>query len=176
MAPVSGARSGHGSHGPAARTALRRPLYGRRRPATTSPMTRASRPPRAASSPMQRLGMLAGRHDDEPDAHVERPHHVVLGTSPLCCSHRKSGGTSQAPGRRRAAVPCGSTRGRLSVMPPPVMCAMPLMRPASSSGRISGRYERCGSSSASPTVRASSGTCESTVKPRCSKTIRRASE
>ena len=35
-------------------------------------------------------------------------------------------------------------RGRFSVMPPPVMCAMPLIRSASSSGRTAGRYDRCG--------------------------------
>ena len=58
------------------------------------------------------------------------------GTWPRCCSHRNSGGTSHAPASTTAAVPCGSTRGRLSVMPPPVMCAIPLMRPPSSSGRM----------------------------------------
>ena len=80
------------------------------------------------------------------------------GMLPLCCNHRKIGGTSQADVSITAAVPWGSTRGRLSVMPPPVMCAIPLMRPPSSNGRMNGKYERCGSSSASPTVRDSSGT------------------
>ena len=48
----------------------------------------------------------------------------------LCCSQRKSGGTVPRRHRRSPrAVPCGSMRGRLSVMPPPVMCAIPLMRP-----------------------------------------------
>ena len=49
-----------------------------------------------------------------------------------------------------AALPSGSTRGRFSVMPPPVMCAIPFTRPASSNGRTACRYDRCGASSASP--------------------------
>ena len=55
------------------------------------------------------------------------------------------------------AQPSGSIRGRFSVMPPPVMCAMPFTSPASSSGDIARRYERCGASSASPIVVPSSG-------------------
>ena len=49
-------------------------------------------------------------------------------------------------------------RGRFSVMPPPVMCARPFTSPASSSGRTTGRYDRCTRSSSSPMVHPSSST------------------
>ena len=79
------------------------------------------------------------------------------GTRPCSSSHWKRAGTCQRDRSTLATTEAGSTRGRLSVMPPPVMCAMPLIRPPPSSGRTSGRYDRCGSSSASPTVRPSAG-------------------
>ena len=46
----------------------------------------------------------------------------------------KSGGVDQARRSMTAAQPSVSTRGRFSVMPPPVMCAMPLIWPPPSSG------------------------------------------
>ena len=77
-------------------------------------MSRASRPPRAASSPMSDSACVAAGHDDQADPHVEGPHHVVAGDAAALL---------QPPEDRRhfprltsitAAVPWGSTRGRLS--------------------------------------------------------------
>ena len=67
--------------------------------------------------------------------------------------------------RPRAALdlarrsPSGRTRGRFSVMPPPVMCAIPLTSPRSSSGRIDAA-DTSGAARAArrPTVAPSSGT------------------
>ena len=80
----------------------------------------------------------------------------VSGTSPARCSQANSGGTRHAERSTVAWLPAGSTRGRFSVMPPPVMWAIPLIAPDASSGRTVARYERCGVSSASPIVRSAS--------------------
>ena len=99
------------------------------------------------------------------------------GTSPARCSQAKIGGTVQAERSTTACVPGGSTRGRFSVIPPPVMWAMPLIAPDGSSGRMIGRYERCGTSSASPMVRSRRhGTGDPASSPAASNAIRRASE
>ena len=98
------------------------------------------------------------------------------GTRPACCSQVKIGGTVHDAASTTAAVPCGRILGRFSVMPPPVMCAIPLIRPPASRGLIIDRYERCGSSNADATVVPNSGTWLSTVNPRPSKMMRRASE
>ena len=60
-------------------------------------------------------------------------------TSPVSWRKWKSSGIGQLPIRIRAWVSAGSTRGRLSVMPPPVMWAMPCRAALPSSGRIAFR-------------------------------------
>ena len=68
-------------------------------------------------------------------------------------TNERAAGTSQEDASTTAVVPCGSARGRLSVMPPPVICAMPLTRPPSRIGRTAtgtngaaraARRPRCG--------------------------------
>ena len=113
----------------------------------------------------ERLPRIGAARDDQADAHVERPPHVILGHVARSLQPLEDGGTRHRERSMRAAVPAGRIRGRLSVMPPPVMCAIPLMRPDGRSGRMSGRYERCGSSRAAPTVAPSSATCASTRRP-----------
>ena len=70
-------------------------------------MTRASRPPRAASSLDQLLRMVARGDDDEPDTHVERSHHVL--DRHVAASLQPTEERRHLPGRRSttAAVPCG---------------------------------------------------------------------
>ena len=79
---------------------------------------------------------------------------------PRCCRSAKSGGTAHARAidAARRSLPAAS-RGRFSVMPPPVMCAMPFDEPGVEQRpqRRAGS-DRCGASSASPTVAPSSGT------------------
>ena len=121
---------------------------------------RAGSPAAAQRIDERRARRIRRAHDDQPDAHVERPQHVVVGhaAGPLQPLEER-----RHPPRRasiaRVRCPAGSMRGRLSVMPPPVMCAMPLMQPGRRAAAGStDRYERCGASSASPIVRPSSGT------------------
>ena len=78
-------------------------------PGTISPMTRASRPPRAASSPRSALGLIAATDDDQADAHVEGAHHVIdRHDRRHCAASVKSGGTVHEEASTTAAVPCGS--------------------------------------------------------------------
>src|SRR5690242_5517722 len=86
-------------------------------------------------------------------------------TRPRCCRSVKIAGGSHARVSMDAPQPSGRMRGRLSVIPPPVMCASPLTHARSKSGSIDRRYERFGASSASPTVASSSGTNVSTRHP-----------
>ena len=53
------------------------------------------------------------------------------GMCPILRSSSKIGGTGQEPRSMRTPKPSGRMRGVLSVMPPPVMCAAPLSKPAS---------------------------------------------
>ena len=53
----------------------------------------------------------------------------ISGTEPDSPNQRNKAGVRHDRRSTTAAVPFGSTRGRLSVMPPPVMCAMPLTSP-----------------------------------------------
>ena len=85
-------------------------------------------------------------------------------------------GTRHADRSITACVFAGRMRGRFSVMPPPVMCAIPLIVPDGSSGRITGRYVRCGVSSASPIDVVEPGKRDRTSSPATSNAIRRASE
>ena len=63
-----------------------------------------------------------------------------IGTPPLSLQPREQRRDRATRGVDHARpYRAGSTRGRFSVMPPPVMCAMPLIRPAASSGCTSGR-------------------------------------
>ena len=72
------------------------------------------------------LGEAGGVHgQDHADPHVEDAEHLLGSTSPVSWRKWKSSGTGQLPIRIRAWVSAGRTRGRLSVMPPPVMWAMP---------------------------------------------------
>src|SRR5579871_155271 len=57
-------------------------------------------------------------------------------TIPRCWIRRNIGRISHLVASSRTANPSGITRGRLSSMPPPVICAMPVTSPASSSRRI----------------------------------------
>ena len=52
---------------------------------------------------------------------------------------KNTGGTDQVEASITPPHPSGSTRGRFSVIPPPVMCAIPLTNLASSSGRTAPR-------------------------------------
>src|SRR5262249_7153536 len=74
------------------------------------------------------------------------------GTRPVVCNHSKSAGTFHRVRSMTACMPSGRTRGRLSVIPPPVMCAIPLIAPEPRIGRRSGRYDRCVVSSDLPIV------------------------
>ncbi len=78
---------------------------------------------------------------------------------------RRSAGTRHADRSITACVFAGRMRGRFSVMPPPVMCAIPLIAPDASSGRITGRYVRCGISSASPIDVSEPGNARSNIEP-----------
>src|SRR5258706_1352478 len=127
-------------------------------PGMISPIARASRPERAASSPRSASAWSRPVTMIRPIPMLNVRIMSSIGMSPFFWSHLKIGGTSHVDPSTTAAVPCGSTRGRLSVIPPPVMCAIAFMRPASSKGLMNGKYDRCGSSSGSPTVRDSSGT------------------
>ena len=140
--------------------------------AAIAPMTRAPGSPAARSAPIDRVGVARRDDEDQADAHVERAQHVFA-AGPR--RRARASGRAAAPPTSRGGRPrrCrrGSTRGRLSVMPPPVMCAMPLIAAASSSsGRMTGRYERCGASSASATVVPSSGTRSCTPSFRAART------
>ena len=98
----------------------------RRRPALRPRPGRCRRPARPllrAAARQRRIGLRHRHH--HADAHVEGAVLIVGGTSPARPSHSKIGGTGHEPCRTSAAVPSGSMRGRLSVRPPPVMCAMP---------------------------------------------------
>ena len=57
-------------------------------------------------------------------------------TRPASCISLKMGGASHADSSNRAPSPSGRIRGTFSGSPPPVMCAMPLMR--GSAGSSSG--------------------------------------
>ena len=57
----------------------------------------------------------------------------------MACRCWKIGGTGQEWISTMAPVPLGSTRGRFSVMPPPVMCAMALTASASIMRRTIGQ-------------------------------------
>ena len=74
-----------------------------------------------------------------PIAHVEGARRSISGTEPDSPSQRNKAGVRHDRRSIRARVPAGSTRGRLSVMPPPVMCAMPLTSPRPSNGFNTGR-------------------------------------
>ena len=80
-----------------------------------------------------------GAHDDDQaDAHVERAEHLVARDArrAAAAAGRAAARPTRAD-RSRPRSPSGRMRGRFSVMPPPVMCAMPLTSPRSSSGRTS---------------------------------------
>ena len=92
-----------------------------------------------------RRARRAGRGDEnQSDAHVERAEHL---RRRRC--RRRAGATrtraapSSSPGRVRSRSPSGSMRGRFSAMPPPVMCAMPLIQPRVEERPMTGRYDRC---------------------------------
>ena len=78
---------------------------------------------------------LRGRHDDDhADAAVEGAVHLGVGRSRRCAAASRTPGRAASCGARaRTSNPSGSTRGMLSVRPPPVMCA----RPCTGSARIS---------------------------------------
>ena len=118
-----------------------------------SPIATAPGSPAAASIISAAILVRLRADDHHPDPHVERAQHVVSGTWPVLLEQRKSAGRVHASrSNATGCVPAGKMRGRLSVIPPPVMCAMPLIRPAIEQRTQTGRYERCGASSASPTV------------------------
>ena len=80
---------------------------------------------RAASIDRYRIA-VAAHDDDQADAHVERAEHLVVGDAAALCSSRTSAAPSTLRRSISAAQPSGRMRGRFSVIPPPVMCAMPL--------------------------------------------------
>ena len=146
-------------------------------PARISPMRTAPGSP----VPSQRVDQFASRSGAQarmrPIPMLKVRSMSASGTLPVCCSQLKIAGTCHAERSIAACVPAGSMRGRLSVIPPPVMCAMPLMRPlVTEQGPTTRRYERCGTRSASPIERPSSGITASDAEPRDSNAIRRASE
>ena len=100
------------------------------------------------------------------------------GTRPDSPSQRKIAGTRQAVRVTRAAVPGGNTRGRLSVMPPPVMWAMPLMTCRLPSSGLDHRQVRPVRTQQRlrPPFHPGQGTWLSTVSFNSSNTILRASE
>ena len=93
--------------------------------------------PLRSSMSSTRSASRGGAHDDQADAHVERAEHLVA---------RDRAALLQQPEDRRhrprvaidlgGRSPRAGSRGRFSVMPPPVMCAMPFTSSRSSSGRI----------------------------------------
>ena len=95
-------------------------------PLVTSPITTASDSPPARQLTQDALRVRRRAHDNQPDPHVERAKHFVArDAAALAGSAVKIGGTVHARVSIDAAHPSGSTRGRFSVMPPPVMCAIP---------------------------------------------------
>ena len=116
---------GRRSGSPAARCGRHASMMTPPPPARTSPMTRALSP-RARSSSSAAVGWPGGDDDHHADAAIEGAVHLgvahVAGLrQPL--EHR----IARPAGSRAAALRCpsGSTRGMLSVRPPPVMCASP---------------------------------------------------
>ena len=73
---------------------------------------------------------------DHADAHVERAVQLVGRQAPVASSRtrRNSGGTGHEPSSMPASTPGGSTRGRFSGRPPPVMWASALTPPVASAG------------------------------------------
>ena len=118
----------------------------RRSPATTAPMTCTVFAGLRAAAADDAAASASAHGDDQPDAHVERAEHVVERHAARACrATRRAAAPATTPRRTSAAVPSGRMRGRLSVMPPPVMCAMPLTqagRRAAAASRAGS--ERCG--------------------------------
>ena len=136
-------------------------------PDTTRPMRTAAGSPARASSAITRSACVVVARHDQPDAHVERPQHVVV---------RHAAGALQPPKERRH-LPGGTIDDGARALGQHARqivgdAAAGDVRHAldhavtSSSGLMSGRYDRCGASSASPIVAPSSGTRESTPRPR----------
>ena len=108
-----------------------------RSPRSIAPIDRRSSRRRRADRCMTHRHRPAPTDDDEADAHVERPQHVVV--RHLAGLLQPLEDRRHVPGRaidHRTRCRRGRMRGRFSVMPPPVMCAMPLIAPDASSGRI----------------------------------------
>ena len=104
-------------------------------PATTLPSSNTCSPP-AASSSRARATRLPRDHQHVADAHVEGGEHLHLGDAAQLLdgpeqrrdlSIRRSGAARDSPS--------GTTREKLPIMPPPVMCAIDLTGTPSSSSR-----------------------------------------
>ena len=104
-----------------------------------------------AAQDVQQRDRTSPRRDDreQADAHVERALGIVARHAAGRHQPRKSGGTVQPRRSIAALVPSGSTRGRLSVMPPPVMCAMPFTQPGAEQ-RPHDAADRSGAARAAP--------------------------
>ena len=75
-----------------------------------------------------------------------------VATLPACCNHWNNWGNCHALASIWATVLAGKTRGTFSVMPPPVMCAMPLMVNCCSAAKMGLTYKRVGAMMASRKV------------------------
>ena len=141
--------------------------------AAISPMTRAPVSPAAASAAISPSASAGGDGENQADAHVERAQHVFA-----AAPHPRAGATERAaarptiPIRTTASVPVGQHARQVvgDAAAGDVRHALDRRR-RSSSGRIDRQVDRCGASSASPTVAPSSGTRSWTPSPRRSNTI-----
>src|SRR5580704_3980166 len=108
--------------------------------ATTSPMRQTGIPAALSIG-----GASAGTMTTIPTPMLNVRHISSRWIPPAFWSASKMGGMFHVERSRFAASPSGSTRGTLSMTPPPVMCAMAWMSVFVRSSRIAWRYARCGS-------------------------------
>src|SRR6185295_10050753 len=96
-----------------------------RSPATTNPRRNPPRSPACDSILTTRCASLAAQAMTSPTPMLKARNISSVAMPPRRCSTSKIGGTCHERRSISAAQPSGRMRGRFSVMPPPVMCAIP---------------------------------------------------
>ena len=115
--------------------------------------------PAAASASQHRAHASRRARDDQADAHVERPQHVVVRHAAGLLQPLEDRRDAATPRDRSTALRAGRQDARQVVGDPAAGDVRHALdqRPTRAAAGSTGRYERCGASSASPIVAPSSG-------------------
>ena len=145
IAPPPGdqdAESAVGSHCLSGRPRPVRRQDSTRSPEVTEPMRKAAGSPCSRRDDSTRSASDAAQTTIRPTPMLNARSISSRSMAPRCANQPEQRRHGPRARSIAAAHPSGSVLGRFSVMPPPVMWAIPLTRFAPSSGRTAARYER----------------------------------